>query len=76
MPHSFLFILLLISINLIPNREEMKTIKGFQQTYVDVQQQLGQLSIAKLRLEQQLDSTLKASDELRNKIHALEIEIN
>ena len=36
--------------------KEMKTIKGFQQTYVDVQQQLGQLSIAKLRLEQQLSS--------------------
>ena len=42
--------------------EEMKTVKDIQQKYVDVQHKFGQLSIAELRLEQQVN-TLESTKE-------------
>ena len=38
------------------SEEEMKTVKEIQQRYVDVQHKLGQLSVAEIRLNQQLDA--------------------
>ena len=42
----------------------MKKIKEFQESYVTIQQNLGQLSIAKLRLNQQLEALDIKQDEL------------
>ena len=40
--------------------DEMKKIKEFQQTYVNIQQALGQVSVAEIRLNQQLDSLVNS----------------
>ena len=56
------------------SEEEMKKIKSVQNSYMGVQQAFGQLEINRLRLEQQLDSTIKASDELRNKFTDIQKE--
>ena len=48
-------------------KDEMKKIKEFQESYVTIQQNLGQLSIAELRLNQQIESLHKSEDELKNK---------
>ena len=47
--------------------DEMKTIKEFQESYVTIQQNLGQISIAELRLNQQIESLRKNEDDLKNK---------
>ena len=47
--------------------DEMKKIKQFQESYVTIQQNLGQLSIAELRLNQQLESLSKSENELKGK---------
>ena len=47
--------------------DEMKKIKEFQESYVTIQQSLGQISIAELRLNQQLESLDKSEVELKNK---------
>tara|TARA_R100000008_G_C3522719_1_gene134890 strand:+ start:85 stop:366 length:282 start_codon:yes stop_codon:yes gene_type:complete len=47
--------------------EEMSKIKEFQQSYIDIQQSFGQLSIARLRLEQQLNSMDDAEETLSKK---------
>ena len=47
--------------------EEMNKIKEFQQIYVNTQQSLGQLSVPKIRLEQQLENFDKTEDDLREK---------
>ena len=47
--------------------EEMGTIKEIQSSYVGIQQAFGQVEVGRLRLEQQLDSTQKASSDLRDK---------
>ena len=47
--------------------DEMKKIKEFQESYVTIQQQLGQISIAELRLNQQLKSLNESEVELKNK---------
>ena len=44
--------------------EEMKTVKEVQQKYVDVQHKLGQLSVAEIRLTQQLDALNNTREEL------------
>ena len=54
------------------SEEEMKKIKEVQNSYINVQQAFGQLEVNRLRLEQQLDSTLKASDDLRNKFNDIQ----
>ena len=47
--------------------EEMDTVKKIQQEYVDVQHKLGQLSVAEIRLTQQLDALNVSRDELNQK---------
>ena len=47
--------------------DEMKKIKEFQESYVTIQQNLGQISIAELRLNQQIESLHKNEDDLKNK---------
>ena len=44
--------------------EELKQIKEIQDSYFDIQNQFGQLSLAKLRLDQQLEGLGKNEDEL------------
>ena len=48
-------------------KDEMTKIKEFQESYVTIQQQLGQISIAELRLNQQLKSLDESEVELKNK---------
>ena len=47
--------------------DEMDKIKEIQSSYVGIQQAFGQVEVGRLRLEQQLDSTQKASSDLRDK---------
>tara|TARA_Y100001963_G_scaffold129375_1_gene184541 strand:+ start:299 stop:580 length:282 start_codon:yes stop_codon:yes gene_type:complete len=47
--------------------EELKKVKEIQQTYIDVQQNLGQVSVTKMRLEQQLESLDNNEEELKSK---------
>ena len=49
------------------SQEEMDKIKEIQSSYVGVQQAFGQLEVNRIRLEQQLDSTQKASVDLRDR---------
>ena len=44
--------------------DELKEIKSIQSSYNEITSKLGQLSIAKLRLEQQQDSLAKEEDTL------------
>ncbi len=47
--------------------DEMKKIKEFQESYVTIQQSLGQISISELRLNQQLKALGDSEVELKNK---------
>ncbi len=47
--------------------EEMVKIKEIQSSYLGVQQAFGQLEVNRIRLEQQLDATQKASVNLKDK---------
>ncbi len=47
--------------------DEMKKIKEFQESYVTIQQSLGQISISELRLNQQLKALGESEVELKNK---------
>ena len=47
--------------------EEVTKIKDIQKRYLAVQQALGGLEVSRMRIEQQLDGTLKAKDDLRTK---------
>ena len=44
--------------------EEMKELTGIRQGYVDIQNALGQTSVAKLRLQQQMDDLCDAEEKL------------
>ncbi len=46
--------------------DEMKKIKEFQESYVTIQQNLGQISISELRLNQQLKALGESEVELKN----------
>tara|TARA_Y100000401_G_C8273909_1_gene199808 strand:- start:214 stop:519 length:306 start_codon:yes stop_codon:yes gene_type:complete len=46
--------------------EEMKTVKEIQKNYVDIQHKLGQLSVAEIRLNQQLDALNISRSELND----------
>ena len=48
-------------------KDEMKKIKEFQESYVTIQQNLGQISISELRLNQQLKALGESEVELKNK---------
>ena len=45
-------------------KEEMDMISKIQETYLDIQQKLGQVSLSKLKLEQQIQSIDKLEKEL------------
>ena len=45
-------------------KEEMDTISKIQETYLDIQQKLGQVSLSKLKLEQQAEAIDKMEKEL------------
>ena len=47
--------------------EELQEVKEIQQNYVEIQHRLGQLSVAKIRLEQQQDALGKQEDTLTGK---------
>ena len=47
------------------SEDEMKEVGVLQQTYVNVQNSLGQVSVQKLRVEQQLSDLDTAEDQLR-----------
>ena len=38
------------------SEDELKKVKDIQQNYIDIQHRLGQLSVAEIRLEQQIDA--------------------
>ena len=46
------------------SEEEMKTVKEVQQKYVDVQHKLGQVSVAEIRLRQQMEALDNSREEL------------
>jgi len=46
------------------SEEEMKTVKEVQQKYVDIQHKLGQISVAEIRLNQQMDALISTREEL------------
>ena len=46
--------------------EERKTVKEIQKNYVDIQHKLGQLSVAEIRLNQQLDALNISRSELND----------
>ena len=54
--------------------EEMGKIKEIQSSYLGVQQAFGQLEVNRIRLEQQLDATQKASVDLRDKFSEVQKE--
>ena len=45
-------------------KEEMDTISKIQETYLEIQQKLGQVSLSKLKLEQQAEAIDKMEEEL------------
>lgn len=45
-------------------KEEMETISKIQETYLEIQQKLGQVSLSKLKLEQQAEAIDKMEKEL------------
>ena len=45
-------------------KEEMKIISEIQEKYLDIQQKLGQISLSKLKLEQQVQAIDKVEKEL------------
>ena len=45
-------------------KEEMDMISKIQETYLDIQQKLGQVSLSKLKLEQQAEAINKMEEEL------------
>jgi predicted nuclease with TOPRIM domain len=49
------------------SEEEMKVVKEIQQKYIDVQHQLGQLSVAEIRLNQQLEALGNSKESLNDK---------
>ena len=47
--------------------DEMKTIQGIQDLYLEVQTDFGKLNLAKIKLEQQLDELDSVDDDLTKK---------
>ena len=46
-------------------KEEMESLQNLQQTYVGIQNAFGQVSVSKLRLDQQFEELEKADENLR-----------
>ena len=53
-------------------KEEMKIISEIQEKYLEIQQKLGQVSLSKLKLEQQIQSI----DKLEKKILLMRLQRN
>ena len=49
------------------SKEELDKIKEIQKSYIGIQQAFGQMEVNRLRLDQQMQTLDKASDELRLK---------
>ena len=59
------------------NEEEMKKINDLQQTYADIQRNLGQVAVTKLKLEHQIEELDNTEDNYRKQfIEAQETEKN
>jgi len=52
--------------------EELKQVKEIQDSYFDIQNQFGQTSLAKLRLDEQMENVLKSEDDLRIKFEEIQ----
>jgi len=52
--------------------EELKQIKEIQESYFDVQNQFGQARIAKLRLEEQMNTVIKGEEDLLGKFEEIQ----
>ena len=48
-------------------KEELEGLEKIQQSYIEVQADLGQVSIAKLKLEEQLSSITKSEEEIKGR---------
>ena len=47
--------------------EEMKTVTGMRDEYANIQYQLGQIGVARIRLEQEANSLNESAETLRNR---------
>ena len=47
--------------------DEMKELKEIQEQYIKVQNEFGQLSVTKIRLQQQMDNILKFEDNIQSR---------
>ena len=56
--------------------EEIKQIKEIQDSYFDIQNQFGQLSLAKLRLNQQLEGLGNSENDLNEKFTKIQTNEN
>ena len=56
------------------SEEEMKTIQGIQDSYFEVQTEFGKLSLAKIKLEQQLDDLDNIDDDLTGKFTDVQVK--
>jgi predicted nuclease with TOPRIM domain len=52
--------------------DELKKVKSIQESYFDVQNQFGQLKLARLRVEQQLDTIDNQEQELNKKFNDIQ----
>ena len=56
------------------SEEEMKTIQGIQDSYFKVQTEFGKLSLAKIKLEQQLDDLDNIDNDLTGKFTDVQVK--
>ena len=54
--------------------EELKQVQTFQQNYMNIQNQFGQLKMAHLRLEQQQNSLYEENDKIEESLKSLQDE--
>ena len=52
--------------------EEMKSLRGIQESYFNVQNEYGKLELARIRLEQQLDGLDGTDNSLRDKFFEIQ----
>ena len=56
------------------SEEELENVKNIQEEYFKIQTSFGQLSVAKIKLEEQLSNLDKTEHELRGKFQDLQIQ--
>ena len=54
--------------------EELKEVNDLQGSYLNLQNALGQISIGRIRVEQQLDDYDKAEDKVRNEFSETQVK--